>query len=203
MEPKETYLSFMETIQERFDSIDQLKNAPTQTFSQAEASALHGRKIVEAIAFACLVALENGLKNVPRDAKGQWSAESIFKSLKSKGITVLPSPSVLRHATPEEQKENNVKFVIDGIRERRLSHEDLIAIYQSLHAWLHEVNPYVHASHAAFLSSKSSKLWAALRRLRLFVERHCISIQGEDFFSVLWDAEDGKTKIGSLSKAAA
>ena len=202
MEPKDTYLSLMETIRERFDSIDQLKNAPTQTFSQAEASAFHGRKIVEAIAFACLVATENGLKNVPRDAKRQWNAESIFKSLKSKGITVLPSPSVLRHATPEEQKENNVKFVIDGIPERRLSHEDLIAIYQSLHAWLHEVNPYLHASHATFLSSKSSKLWADLRRLRLFVERHCISIRGEAFFSVLWDAEDGKTKIGSLSKAA-
>jgi hypothetical protein len=203
MDARETYLSLMLTVRERFDAIEGLRNAAVPTFAQAEAAAFHGRKIIEAIAFACLVAVQNGLKEVPRDAKGQWNAETIFKSLKSKGLSVLPSPSQIRQASPEEQRDNNVTVVIDGIPERRLAHEDLIGIYQALHAWLHEVNPYVHFNHATFMSAKLEKLWADLARLRFFLERHFISIRGEAFFSVLWDSQDGHTKVGSLSKAAA
>lgn len=202
MDARDTYLSLMLTIRERFDSIEVLRMTSNTTFARAEVCAFHGRKIVEAIAFACLVAVENGLKEVPRDAKGQWNAETIFKNLKSKGLSVLPSPSLIREASMEERRENNVKGFIDGIPERRLSHEDLVGIYQTFHAWLHEVNPYVHSGQEAFMSAKLQTLWADLARLRLFVERHFISIRGEAFFSVLWDSQDGQTKVGSFSKAA-
>lgn len=202
MDARTTYLSLMLTIRERFDAIEELRGASSHSFSQAEAAAFHGRKIVEGVAFACLVAVDNGLKQVPRDAKGQWNAEAIFMSLKSKGLSVLPSPSHIRQASPEEQSENNVRIVIDGIPERGLTHEDLISIYQGLHAWLHEVNPYVHAGHAGFLSERTERLWADLAKLRLFMERHFISIRGEAFFCVLWDSHDQQTKVGSFSKDA-
>jgi len=193
----------MLTVRDRFDTIEALRDASSEPFSRAETAAFHGRKIVEAIAFGCLVAIENGLKEVPRDAKGQWNAESIFKSLKAKGLSVLPSPSRIRQATPDEQRENDVKAVVDGIPERRLTHDDLINIYQSLHAWLHEVNPYVHTEHASFYAQRAETLWADLAKLRLFMERHFISIHGAAFFCVLWDSQDQQTKVGSLNKGAA
>jgi hypothetical protein len=203
MDARETYLSLMLVVRERFDVIERLQTAATPTFAQAEAAAFHGRKIVEAIAFACLVAIQNGLKDVPRDAKGQWNAEKIFESLELKGLFVLPSPSQLREVSFEEQRDNNVKAVIDGIPERCLTYTELVGIYQALHPWLHEVNPYVHPDHASFMSGRLEKLWADLNRLRLFVERHFISIRGKAFFSVLWDSQDGQTKVVSLSKESA
>lgn len=202
MDARDNYRSLMLTIRDRFDAIQTLRSF-SPSFSQAEAAAFHGRKIVEAIAFGCLVAIENGLKNIPRDAKGQWNAQDIFKNLKSKGLTVLPSPSQLRPATEREQRENNVKVTIEGIPERRLSHDDLIGIYQALHAWLHEVNPYVNKDHASFHTQKSPALWMDLEKLRLFVERHFISIHGEAFYCTLWDSEDNQTKVGSLTNSAA
>ena len=125
MEPRDNYLSLMQTIRSRFDVIEELKESAADPFSRAEAAAFHGRKIVEAIAFACLLAIENGLKTIPRDAKGQWNAESIFKSLKSKRLEVLPSPSHIRQATTEEQSSSGVNVVIEGIPEKRLTHEEL------------------------------------------------------------------------------
>lgn len=203
MDSQATYLSLMLTIRERFDAIEDLRKASSHSFSRAEAAAFHGRKIVEGIAFACLVAIDNGLKQVPRKAKGQWNAKTIFESLKPKGLSVLPSPSLIRQATPEEQSENDVSAIIEGIPDRRLTHDDLISIYQALHPWLHEVNPYVHADHAGFLTEKTSRLWDDLAKLRLCMERHFISIGGNAFFCVLWDSNDQQTKVVSLSKDAA
>ena len=202
MDARDNYYSLMLTIRERFDAIQVLQALPA-SFSQAEAAAFHGRKIVEAIAFGCLVAIENGLKHVPRSAKGQWNAEEIFRNLKSKNLTTLPSPSHFRPATKQEQQENIVKVTIEGIPERRLSHDDLIGIYKTLHVWLHEVNPYVNKDHASFHSEKSAGLWVDLERLRLFVERHFISINGEAFYCTLWDDQDNKTKVSSLTKNTA
>lgn len=197
------YLSLMRTIRGRFDVIEALKESSAESFPRAEAAAFHGRKIVEAIAFACLIATENGLKVVPKDAKGHWNAEKIFKSLKSNGLSVLPSPSLIRQATVEEQRINDVKVVIDGLPERRLTHDELICIYQRLHAWLHEVNPYTFQNHLSFYAQKASVLWDDLAKLRLFLEKHFISIHGAGFFCVLFDSQDGQTKVVALNKAAA
>lgn len=150
MKSQEIYLSVMQTIRRRFDVIEALKKTSLDDFSKAESAAFHGRKIVEAISFACLVATENGLESIPRDARGQWNAEKIISSLKSKGIEILPSPSRIRPATVLEEESDRVKVVIEGLPERRLSHDDLIAIYQRLHSWLHEINPYTqrNTSHS-------------------------------------------------------
>src|SRR6202023_1035984 len=32
---------------------------------------------------------------------------------------------------------------VEGIPERRITHDDLISIYRATHKWLHEINPYL------------------------------------------------------------
>lgn len=139
--PHQTYLSLMQTIRGRLDLIEELKRSPSIDFLKAELAAFQGRKVVEAIAFGCLVAVENGLNFVPRDAKGQWNAEDILKSLDKKNLAAFPSPSIIRVATPAEQTMNGVTSVVEGVSERRLTRDDLIKTYQRLHGWLHEANP--------------------------------------------------------------
>jgi len=101
--PMDNYCSLRWTIRSRFDVIDTLRQSSADFFSRAESAAFHSRKIVEAIAFASLVAIDNGLKYVPRDAAKQWNAETIFQNLKSKNLTVLPSPSIFRHTYAKEK----------------------------------------------------------------------------------------------------
>ncbi len=199
MNPGETYYSLMLTIRDRFEIIESMRTASSEPYARAETAAFHGRKIIEGIAFGCLVAIENGLKTVPRDARGQWSAENIFKSLKTKNILTLPSPSLIRQATADEYREDDVKTVVEGITNRRLTHDELIKIYQSLHAWLHETNPYVRDIHTKLHEQKAYILWEDLTRLRLFIERHFIAIQGAAYFCVLWDSQDNQTKVISAT----
>ena len=149
------YIALMTTISSRLDVIESLCNLRGNDFSRAETAAFHGRKIIEGIAFACLVAIEQGLKHVPRDAKGQWNAEKILKSLKSKSIPTLPSPSIIRNASMSECETNGVKAVIEGVPERRISHDDLLAVYQSMHRWLHEINPYTEPDRSAFYATRT------------------------------------------------
>ncbi len=151
---------------------------------------------------ACLVAIENGLPSVPKDAKGKWNAEDILKSLKKKGLDVLPSPSVLRETTPAEKQEQGVKIVIEGVAERRLTHDELIAIYQRLHGWAHELNPHTHDEHETFYAKHSAALWEDLTRLERFLERHFIAIRGKGFYCTLRDSQDGLTKVMPLAKEA-
>jgi len=190
----------MWAIRGRFDVIGALRQSNADSFSRAESAAFHGRKIVESIAFACLVALDNGLKSIPRDAKGQWNAEAIFKSLKSKNLTVLPSPSNIRQATLEEKSSSGASMTVEGIVERRLTHDQLIEVYQRLHPWLHEVNPYSYQGYDEFYAQKSAALWKDLERLHLFLERHFISIHGAAFYCVLFDSKDHQTKVVPLTK---
>ncbi|MCQ4270070.1 hypothetical protein NA655_03440 [Pseudomonas kuykendallii] len=203
MNPIENYGELMWKIRSRFDVIEALRQSDSDPFSRAESAAFHGRKIVEAIAFACLVAVNNGLKIIPRDAKGQWNAEAIFKNLKSKNITALPSPSNIRQATLEEQMTDGVNVIIEGIPEKRLTTEELIEIYKRLHVWLHELNPYSYQGHSEFYTQKSGTLWADLEKLHLFIERHFISIRGTAFFCVLRDTQDRETKVIPLAKQEA
>jgi len=196
----EIYDALMTTIRGRLDVIEAVKNSESNDFSRAETAAFHGRKVVEGIAFACLVAIENGIRHVPRDAKGQWNAETILKSLKAKNIPTLPSPSIIRTASEEEKESDNVNVVIEGVPERRVSHDELIAIYQGLHRWLHEINPYTEPDRESFYVRHGQLLWDDLTRINQFIEKHFISISGEGFFCVLRDDVDGLTKVVSLSR---
>jgi hypothetical protein len=181
--PLQIYVALMITIRNRLDVIESLRNLNGNDFSRAETAAFHGRKIIAGIVFACLVAIEKGLRHVPRDARGQWNAETILKSLKSKNIPTLPSPSMIRNASSSESETDGVNVVIEGVPERRISHDDLIAIYQSMHRWLHEINPYTEPDRSAFYAKHGQSLWDDLVRINRFIEKHFISISGEASFA--------------------
>ncbi len=87
----ERYLGLMKTIRARLDMISAIEKANGDSFSRAETAAFHGRKVVEGIAFSCLVATQHGLKHIPRDAKGKWNAEEILRGLLKKNLQVFPS----------------------------------------------------------------------------------------------------------------
>lgn len=201
--PIENYTALMRMIRERFDLMDKFTQHSHITHSGAEIVAYNARKIVEGIAFGCLVAIDHGLKSVPRDAKGQYNAEAIFKSLKKKGLHVLPSPSEVRDATESERLENNVKAVIEGIPSHRLTHEQLIETYQYLHGWAHELNPYTVTDRQEHLRKNINPLIEHVVKLSKFISNHVISIQGQGFFCVLKDRTDGLTKVIAIQSVAA
>lgn len=197
---EQKYLELMKVVRNRIDSIENLSSTDFDDFNKTEIAAFHGRKIIEAIAFGCLIAIKNGLKTIPKEAKGQYNAEKILKTLTREGITIFPSPSEIRRATPEEMKENNVTIVFEGIPDRRITKEELIKKYQRLHNWLHELNPYTKEGHLAFHQKNQEQLVTDLNELKLFLASHVISINGKAFFCKLKDKIDGKTKVISLTK---
>lgn len=198
--PQELYLELMQVVRLRFDTIEALVNNPVDNYGIAEMAAFHGRKIIEAIAFGCLVGLENGLKVIPRDAQGQYNAETIFKVLAKKKLEIFPSPSVIREARQEEKEQHNVTSVIEGIPERRISREEMAKKYQRMHTWLHELNPYTKEGQEMFYKNNGEQLWGDINEISLFMQSHVMSIKGEAFFCVLKDKIDGLTKVNSLSK---
>lgn len=196
----QTYCHLMVTIRYRFETLAQLSVSGIPPFAKAEQAAFHGRKIVEAIAFGCLVATENGLNQVPRDAKGKWNAKEILQSLRSKKISTLPLPSELRLSNRNTPEESGARAVIEGVQQKRLSHDELIAIYGRFHAWLHELNPYTQPNRELFHDTHIESLNDDIARLRDFIERHFISINGEGFYATLWDSGDNEVKVHSLSR---
>lgn len=194
------YQELMEVIRSRFDSIDALSKIGFDNFNYTEMAAFHGRKIIEGIAFACLIATKNGFKTIPRDAEGQYNAEKILKTLLRKGIATFPSPSIIRNSTEEEENKYNSKVIIEGVTEKRITQEEVIRKYQRLHNWAHELNPYIKEGHFEFNQKHREQLEKDLAEIKLFLYKHFISINGEGFFCVLKDDIDEKTKVISLSK---
>lgn len=170
------------------------------SYSEAEVVAYNARKIVEGIAFGCLVAAEHGLKHVPRDAKGQYNAESIFSRLRKRGLNILPNPSDAREATATEKARTGAAVVLEDAPLRQLTYSDLIDIYQHLHEWAHELNPYVVPDRREHLHSKLPVLIEHVKKISGLISNHVILIHGIGFFCVLKDKEDGLTKVVSLGR---
>jgi hypothetical protein len=203
IQPQDKYKSLMSVIRWRFDHINTIKASGLDVFFSAETAAFHGRKIVEGIAFGCLVVLEQGIKNVPRDAEGQWNAETIFRSLQKKKLDAFPSPSLIRTPSEEEVRENGrLGATIEKKLDSVLSINEMCAIYNRVHCWAHEINPYVCANRLEFISKHGNALWSDLASLEKFIERHVISIKGEMFYCTLRCSSDGNTKVMSLSKTS-
>lgn len=194
---EEKYLELMKVIRNRLDSI---KSLTSINFNNSEIIAFHGRKIIEAIAFGCLIGTKNGFKIIPKDALGQYNAEKILKTLSRKGNEIFPSPSIIRYATEKEIEQYNVKISIEGIVERRITKDELIKKYQRMHNWLHELNPYTKEGHQIFYEKNQEQLSEDINDLDLFLESHVMSINGKAFFCTLNDKVDGTTKVISLSK---
>lgn len=196
--PQDKYLRVMQTIRERFDLINQIKTSEGNQFFIAETCAFHCRKIIEGIAFACLIAVENGITYLPRDAKGQWNAAKIISALEKKDLgTAFPSPSIIRKATLEEIRNHSTPITIEGQTNKRINSDELKSIYTGIHTWNHELNPYTNDGQLSFLKKNENNLWLSLDKIWNLIEKHAISIQGKMFFCVLKDDIDGQVKVVS------
>lgn len=193
------YIDLMAIVRKRLDVIDKIKSLEKEDFYLSETVAFHGRKIVEAIAFSCLLAVDNSLKSVPKEAKGQYNAEKIFKTLKKKGINALQNPSIIRQANQEEKNQHNPD-VIEGIPAKCLTYDELISIYQNLHNWLHELNPYTKKGHIEFNNTNHAQLWNDISRLEGMIEHHVMTVEGIGFYCTLRDKDTGDTKMIAISK---
>jgi hypothetical protein len=198
----EKYLELMKVIRNRLDSVKSVSDSKLDNFNSSEIAAFHGRKIIEAIAFGCLIGTKHGFKIIPKDAEGQYNAEKIFKTLSRKGNEIFPSPSVIRQATEKEIEEHGTNVVIEGIPDRRITREELIKKYQRMHNWLHELNPYTKEGQQVFYEKNHEQLGKDLDELALFLSSHVMSINGQAFFCTLNDKVDGTTKVISLTKIA-
>jgi hypothetical protein len=203
LEPTQIYLSLLDGIRRRFDAINAFKATGADEFSKAEFTAFQARKIIESVAFGCLVARHNGLKIIPDDSKGQWNAEVIFKNLKRKHPDMFPSPNRIRKPQSEEEAANGAKLVLEGIPERRLTHISLIEMYQRMHRWLHEINPYTSKNKDKFLREHCPQLQQDVRELYEMLECHIISISGEVIVAMLRYPTHDQSYVASASKLQA
>ena len=196
------YLDLMSVARSRFDRLEELQAQGGSALFPMELVAIHVRKIVELIAFGCLVAAENSLTRVPRDAVRQWNAAVILQRLGAREINVYPNPAELRDATREEHAAHGVRATIEGRPERRLTQDQMLSIYESTNKWLHELNPYGKLSPQSLVRDHGTRLWDDANALRAFLKRHDILIGGRGFYCTLWDKADGKTKVFPLNKVA-
>ncbi|MCX7850958.1 hypothetical protein [Thermus sp.] len=211
---EERYWQLMYTVRQRFDIVAKLQALAQEQKNvfALEILGIQGRMILEAIAFGCLIAVENVLKKRlgqkytdqwKKRWKRKWNAEEILDSLDKKGLLSLPSPSRIREPSSEEAA-SGANLVIEGIPEYRLEKDQLIKMYQYFHNWAHERNPYkLHPYgyiHGSIPPQEQERILNHLSSLERFLSKHMISLNGRAFFAVLWDDVDGQTKVISLDK---
>ncbi|MCG9568874.1 MULTISPECIES: hypothetical protein [Vibrio] len=195
------YLELMRTIRDRFHAIDRIITIEENNFYMSEAIAFHARKVIEAIAFSCLIAIENGINVVPKSAKGQYNAEKIFKALKKQNLSAIQNPSFIRAATDGEKRMYGISTTIEGRPEKCLNHQDLIKIYQELHSWLHELNPYVKSGHREFNEKNYPSLLDSVSKLRSLLTSHVMTVRGVGFYCVLDDKNYNDVRMVCISKS--
>ena len=183
-------------IRERFATIHELSQNPA-SWSVGETIGTHLRKIIEGIAFGCVIATEHSVKNAPRNATGHWNAESIFVALKKLGEFPYPDPNQIRLPTPEETRAHRPKVVIEGLIGNRIPVDDLRDIYRRTHPWTHEDNPYV----ARPANDKNfAQLLADADRVEAMLLVHRIGIEGRSFICTFYDSQTGELKVFPIEK---
>ncbi len=195
---RDKYLALATKLRHRIEFAETILSLNVPASQKVETICLQGRRAVETIAYMCLVATEHGLGHlgIPRDAKKHWNAQHIFTSLKAKRIMTLPSPSRM-----EKSDDPRFKAIFAGVPEQRLTHDDLIEIYQTFHKGLHEPNPYVQPDESSFYATLLPHLSTNIDRIKRFVWVHFISIKGEGFAVDLHNTH-GCTAVVPLSKTA-
>ena len=183
-------------IRERFDIIHKLGEAPP-SWSVGETIGTHLRKIIEGVAFGCVIATEHSTNVVPRQAAGHWNAEQIFLALKKTGDFSYPDPNLIRPSTQDEKAAHNVSVTIEGVEEHRVPVDDLRAMYRRTHPWTHEDNPYVVRP---IDDKNSSILLQDVARVEQMLRLHRIGICGANFLCTIRDRHDGDVKVKSIDK---
>jgi hypothetical protein len=190
------YLELMTRIRARFETIDLLDPDQSYELSVLETVAFHLRKIIEGIAFGCLVAIENGLKAVPRDAVGQWNADIIFARLKKREQLAFPEP--FERQDPPAGSDPKVNHHLVPRKDLTMSVDEMRDCYRRTHPWLHEWNPYV-PSHATDFEKRRADLLRDEIAVRNVMWQHMIGIGGEVFLGYLKHPGDEQVRVVAAS----
>src|SRR3990167_2982677 len=197
----DVYLQTMMLMRKRFDKINAEREHTIDVFLKAEACALQGRKIIEGIAHWCVIALSKGIGRASRSFTHGWNAEKILGVLsKNQYESVFPSPSIMRGSSSTELAMHGTSITVEGVPDRRIVRAELVRMYNRLHVWNHEINPFKYPDgQLDFLTMHEQRLWDDLIVLWKFIEKHAVSLNGQMFFCVLKDNIDGNVKLLSLS----
>jgi len=186
----------MTNIRARFDIYQQLYLNSASEFVAFETAAFHLRKSIEAAAFACLVALENGLRVIPGSASGQWKAEKILRSLQKKDSAVLPRSVKLEIKFNKDRKENEAHFADrEGFT---LTVDELINMYLDTHVWTHEWNPYV-AKHGKEYERRKVQILSHYPRFFNWLVESIICVDTETLAVFLLDDNGRKVTVVTAS----
>ncbi len=183
----------MTNIRARFEIIEGLSLDKDSGFAQYETAAFHLRKCIEGVAFGCLVAMEQGLKEVPRDAKGQWNADNIFARLKKRDPLVFPQS--FKREDPPAGSDRKVDHHLVPAKDVNLTIDEVREIYHRSHKWLHEWNPYIERLGADYEKYKA-ELVSDLHSFWRWIVAHMIGIGGHVFLGLLKE-EDGQVRVVS------
>ncbi len=201
----DAYLELSKSIRDRFESIEKLLPLNVN-YNIGELIAYQGRKITESIGYLILIAHDKKFNKVPKECKGKYKPHDILKNLKKKSHNghLLPEPSIITSTTPEEKKQYNAKIRLDSKPEYKLAEKEIEKIYNRFSSWSHELNPFNHKGHSkiAFFNNNKNNLVEDVTKLKNFIKRHSVVIQGEGFYCTLWDSEDNQTKVISISKVS-
>jgi hypothetical protein len=190
------YGEVMSRIRERFDTIEGLRASPS-SWSAGETIGTHLRKVIEGIAFGCVIAMEHSTKDIPRQVAGHWNAENIFVTLKKLAEFPYPDPNQIRAATFEEKTAYDVATVFEGVEANRIPVDDLRDIYRRTHPWTHEDNPYVVRPTD---EKNFSNLLDDASRVERMLRLHRIGIHGKSFICTIRDEQDSQVKVHMIDK---
>ena len=190
----------MRNIRARFEIIEGLKLSHTSDYPELETAAFHLRKSIEGVAFGCLVAMENGLKSVPRDAVGQWNADRIFARVAKCDPIIFPFAINREDPSPES---TGIQHHLVKNEASNLSIDDLRSVYRRTHRWLHEMNPYIPITANTFAKLRRDLL-ADIVSVWNWLLHHLIAASGEVFLTVLkTDTGELEVSCGSANLAKA
>jgi hypothetical protein len=194
--PEVVYRHLCDRLRVRIEFAEITLNSAAPEWQIVEIASLQGRKAVETISHMCLVATEHGFGElgIPRDAKMQWNAETVFESLRNKKIEILPSPSRMKLSD-----DPRYKAVFACVPENRLTYDDLIAIYRLFHEGLHDANPYRGIEKRGHFKNMIPEIGDAIARIRKFVWVHYIGIKGRGFGVDLKNTR-GVTTVAPMSQ---
>jgi len=192
--PHQLYQNLMTNVRARFEVINALNLNSASDFAALETAAFHLRKSIEGIAFGCLVALDQGLKAVPRDARGQWNADNIFARLKKRDELVFPE--AYKREEPPADADTIVQHQIVPNSSVNLTIDEVRDIYRRTHKWLHEWNPYIEQLGEDCEKSRD-ELLVDLPRVWNWIVQHMIGIGGHIFLGHLKDGPTQEVRVAA------
>lgn len=184
----------MRNIRARFEIIDTLQLSETSEYPALETAAFHLRKSIEGVAFGCLVATENGLKKIPRDAVGQWNADKIFSRMSRHKPLIFPCSIDVQSSVNEDEAAKHHIVVNEA---DNVSIDEIRSVYRRTHFWLHEANPYIAITLDKFVKLRSQLLLDIVAVWRWLLH-HLIAADGELFLTVMKN-DDGQLEVSSAS----